>query len=91
MMNGQQMPSKNQGAGEMSKTLPTDIIVGMQQIGQAMTEMGVPQQTLEKLAQAIVLYQEAIQEGLGGGSQGQGKGQMAPSDQQGVPMNAAGY
>lgn len=84
-MEGQQ---QGQGQGQGAQTLPTDILVGMQAVGEALMQAGAPEPILQKLAQAMKLYEEVLSE-VSGGGQG-GRPQPAPTEQVGQPMGPAG-
>lgn len=85
---------QGQGQGQQggsSKSLPTDVLVGMQAVGEALAQAGAPEQLLNKLSQAMKLYEEVLAEVSGGGQgQGQQQGRPVPAQQQGQPMSPAG-
>lgn len=56
-----------QGGGQATASLPTDVLTGMQAVGQALQEAGAPQEILEQLMQAIQLYEGVLQQISGGG------------------------
>jgi len=91
-----QMQGQGQAQGDDMSTLPTDILVSMRVIGQAFQEGGAPQSALEKLGQAITLYEQALQEVSGGGMPQEGQMQQRQGAQpvaqnpEGMPMGPQG-
>lgn len=79
---------QGQQGQQVSNTLPTDVLAGMQAVGDAIAQAGAPQEVLQMLSQAMQLYEQVLQAMSGGGSQQQGRPQ--PMQQQGQPMSPAG-
>jgi len=53
--------------GDSGQSLPTDIMMGLQTMGQALQEAGAPQEILQQLMQVIELYDGVLQALSGGG------------------------
>lgn len=69
------MPDQQQQ--QSGQNLPTDVLNGMRAVGQALQQAGVPDEIMQKLGQAVSLYEEVLQEVSGGGAGPQGN-QPAP-------------
>ena len=82
------MDGQQQGQGNGAQTLPTDVLVGMQAVGEALIQAGAPEPVLQKLAQAMQLYEQVLAEvsGQGGG----GQPQPMPAQQPGSPVGPSG-
>jgi len=84
---GQGQPQGGQGQVDM-QTLPTDVLTSMAVVFQGFSEMGAPPSALEKIQQALALYEAGLSELSGG----QGGGGQAPVSQnpEGMPMGPQG-
>lgn len=83
-----QEQGQGQGQGQGGQTLPTDVLVGMQAVGEALMQAGAPEPLLQKLAQAMKLYEDVLAE-ISGQSGGR-RPEPMPTEQAGTPVSPAG-
>jgi hypothetical protein len=92
MANGMQeqpqgQPQGGQGQPNM-QSLPSDVLTSMAVVLQGFSEMGAPPSALEKIQQALALYEAGLSELSGGGA---GGGQAPVSENpEGMPVGPQG-
>jgi len=85
---GQSQQGGGQGGGG---SLPTDVLQGMQAVGQALQRAGAPQEVMQMMQQAIQLYTQVLQAAAQGGGQQQGnEPQPRPVNTQGTVAGPQG-
>jgi len=90
MANGMQPgPEQQQGGGQgpNMETLPSDVLTSMAIVFQGFSEMGAPESALQKMQQALALYDDALNEISGGGQGGRAPVAQNP---EGMPMGPQG-